>query len=736
MNFFNITDEQFFDKNIIKVFDGIAGSAKSSNVDKIFKDYNIDYLRCTSTNKLKRDAFERYGGNCDTIAGALFKTEDNIFFKEEKESDFVNVVIDEILQTDSRVFKWINSHVGKNNIIICTDTEQLLSPGCGEHMLEVFQEFIKQDDVLYTRLSKTYRPRDKASEDYYNRCYTTTDFNLFKADCCRFQFMRFEDLVYNHNDVFICHTNDIEEHLYNVFDIYDDYNADLIQKGCISKKNVKDARKYPILPQNKINKQICAYFQPSNIASATRYQGSEVTEDQTLYFLIEKYSYVSNREWYTVVTRCYNVKNLILVEVTLPKVKTLETYFDKPIKDYKVYSMQGDNKILDKLIEGNHDKTIELDTDNYNIVKSVIEAMPEYEYEKDYFFYKGRKIITQDLRDPKVIEKERLQREKDKKKPKIHTLINKEPRLELSNYDLECFYRRLDDIYQERKEILAGTYKWQGETQAPVYFADTSESKDTLEYGIDLYSSYPHFLNYAKIPVSGFHAENVRNSEDVIKWYLILCDEYPIGSIVTEELKEEIEKTKFHVWSEFIYIGYTKAQRGSKTGAFLLDKAFKNEDTKKEIKKLHYGLLERKYLDIGENDALEHDVKYYVRNRQNRTQLLMYAIKGEQLRLMLWIKRLIYGNNRDIRGLINCDCLYFNYKSDVVELGKLLDGLIKPYKFRIFRQSGKDKEVLYKNYPDLLTKEEYKRKLERERKQKKRAEIGAITRGILCQNSI
>ena len=44
MNFFKISDEDFLNKNKIKVFDGIAGSAKSSNVDKIFKAYDLDEI--------------------------------------------------------------------------------------------------------------------------------------------------------------------------------------------------------------------------------------------------------------------------------------------------------------------------------------------------------------------------------------------------------------------------------------------------------------------------------------------------------------------------------------------------------------------------------------------------------------------------------------------------------------------------------------------------------------------
>ena len=84
----------FFNNRKIKIFDGKGGTAKSTNVTKMFNYYKREFGRYTSTNKLKRDALARFGGHCYTIAGGLFRTVDGVFFDSEKPPEFESVVID------------------------------------------------------------------------------------------------------------------------------------------------------------------------------------------------------------------------------------------------------------------------------------------------------------------------------------------------------------------------------------------------------------------------------------------------------------------------------------------------------------------------------------------------------------------------------------------------------------------------------------------------------------------
>ena len=72
--------EGFFDKNRIKVFDGIAGSGKSTVIDTEYS--GMKYVRYTSTHRLARDTSRRFGCETRTIAGGLFTSEAGRFFIE------------------------------------------------------------------------------------------------------------------------------------------------------------------------------------------------------------------------------------------------------------------------------------------------------------------------------------------------------------------------------------------------------------------------------------------------------------------------------------------------------------------------------------------------------------------------------------------------------------------------------------------------------------------------------
>ena len=124
---FSFTEQQFLDPNLVKVVYGVAGRGKSSIINDFFRSHNIPYLWTTSTNKLKRDAIERYGCEASTVCSALFTSENGQFYLEEKEPECRTIIIDEILQTSPKVLKWIENHVGRYNIIVLTDMKQMLN---------------------------------------------------------------------------------------------------------------------------------------------------------------------------------------------------------------------------------------------------------------------------------------------------------------------------------------------------------------------------------------------------------------------------------------------------------------------------------------------------------------------------------------------------------------------------------------------------------------------------------
>lgn len=124
---FSFTEDQFLNPNLVKVIYGVAGRGKSSIINDFFRSHNIPYLWTTSTNKLKRDAIERYGCEASTVCSALFSSENGQFYLEEKDPDCKTIIIDEILQTSPKVIKWIENHVGRYNIIVLTDMKQMLN---------------------------------------------------------------------------------------------------------------------------------------------------------------------------------------------------------------------------------------------------------------------------------------------------------------------------------------------------------------------------------------------------------------------------------------------------------------------------------------------------------------------------------------------------------------------------------------------------------------------------------
>lgn len=124
---FSFTEDQFLNPNLVKVIYGVAGRGKSSIINDFFRSRNIPYLWTTSTNKLKRDAIERYGCEAATVCSALFSSENGQFYLEEKDPDCKTIIIDEILQTSPKVLKWIENHVGRYNIIVLTDMKQMLN---------------------------------------------------------------------------------------------------------------------------------------------------------------------------------------------------------------------------------------------------------------------------------------------------------------------------------------------------------------------------------------------------------------------------------------------------------------------------------------------------------------------------------------------------------------------------------------------------------------------------------
>ena len=145
-------------------------------------------------------------------------------------------------------------------------------------------------------------------------------------------------MTFSTNDVYITHLNETEEMLYRDKKLSTMFFNDdeLICKGSIASKPPKDLNKYPILSQLQAERMKSqAYLQLANIGSITRYQGSEVTDKQKLYYIITLDSRITNREWYTVVSRCWTLDSIVIVIANRQSKEKLKTFNNRKIKDVR-----------------------------------------------------------------------------------------------------------------------------------------------------------------------------------------------------------------------------------------------------------------------------------------------------------------------------------------------------------------------------------------------------------------
>lgn len=346
---FSISEQDFLDKNKVKIIHGVAGRGKSSVINNFLQSNNIDYLWTTSTNKLKRDAKERYGCEASTVCAALFENQNGCFYMNEKEPAKLTIIIDEILQTSIKVLDWIEHHVGRYNIIVLTDMHQMLAvDNNSTAFINRFSEMLKASYVVEDEGKETKRARDAETKAKIEHLYTMSDDTCteFKkdVDTNRFNIISYDDMTFSMNDIYITHLNETEELLYRDKQLsqgtYNPY--DLIAKGGIANKQPKDHTKYPILSQLQAERlKSQAYYQLKNVGSCTRYQGSECTTSQKLYYIITLDSKITNREWYTVVSRCWSLDSIVIVIANRQQKKKLTTFNNRKIKDTRILSLTG-----------------------------------------------------------------------------------------------------------------------------------------------------------------------------------------------------------------------------------------------------------------------------------------------------------------------------------------------------------------------------------------------------------
>ena len=644
---YGLTTSELLDPTKVKIIDGIAGSGKSSAMDAILHALGVDYYRTTPTHRLRRDAMERYGTeDVGTIAGTLFTTEDGVFYKEQKDISSTTLVIDEILLSDTRTWEWVDAHKGDVNIIITTDSHQLLTPYTGEAMLRKFSEWIKREDVIYRQLTKTHRARTAETEEQYDDAYQKAAENITywaTGLSKNYRSIQYEDMPYNQEDIYLTHTKAIEDYMYRQKKLYNDRD-NLIAKGTIAKDGRTNNNNIPIVSQQQAEEEgLKYYYQHANIATPTRYQGAEVKSEQTLYYIVETRSAITSREWYTVLTRCYDIKSLCFVFVKLPELPYNKTFCGAQVKQRKVYDM---TKYIDECNAALQQSVDPLKITNEDIRLAIFQTERdpenrEFFYKANEFIYNGKHYYTEGCTPEEPEEKT-----KGKRRAGFTTYLNKCPELTASYTPY---------LYDRISELKIGKITY------PTAGNKGNGDKHDYRYDLDLWAAYPTILRYEDIPTDGaFYTD--KPHEGMMNFYGIKSDLLTSYSIAEEKLTDYIRE--HDAAAEITYICSTEYERGTLFGALTHAQAHKTRESKKALKEIKWGIgakqyieelnLSEKYVNFG-----RYDTTGYYRQDFAKCQLVLVAINSYETLYMLRL-------HDAIGGYIQRDAVHTNADPDEI----------------------------------------------------------------------
>ena len=205
--------------------------------------------------------------------------------------------------------------------------------------IDKFMDFLDKPYVKKDEGKETKRARDAETKAKIEELYEKSSdaFGQFERDMesGRFNMISYDEMPFSTNDIYITHLNVTEDFLYRdkSFSTGSFNEDELIPKGRIASRPPKDYTKYPILSQLQAQKMDSrAYYQLANVGTCTRYQGSECRTDQKLYYIITADSKITDREWYTVVSRCWSLDSIVIVLAHRQTQEKITTFAGKKVK--------------------------------------------------------------------------------------------------------------------------------------------------------------------------------------------------------------------------------------------------------------------------------------------------------------------------------------------------------------------------------------------------------------------
>lgn len=704
------------DLNIIDIIKGMAGTSKSSSLHPLLTERYGSYERFTSTNSLRRDAMCRYPGvKCSTVAGGLFTTVKGEWYTDFRNINSKCIVIDEVLQCNmKRVIEFCEEYRGKLKIIICTDEKQMLVPHIGQHYLRLFNEFCERDYVKVTQLTRTLRTTHNGVEDtkltaVYNDAYANVDnlnISLYEKYKDKFPHITYKELLnkgFNPDDFYITYTNEAEESLYLDFDVKNNSYLEFIPKGNIASDDNAEFGKYPIACQSQAERlHLSAYLQAKNIGTITRMQGREVPSGHKCYIIVPTYCEMSNRAFYTAITRCWSYDSIVFVDYESPKNVMLKKFMGEPIKEWSIMSTADNVPITDGIV------TQDI-IDKYTNGKDT----DEYVWRRDRLRVKGELYFRQLYEKPKT-------------RSSAKGLIKKSPELN---------FNAIDDVYSSIGHFFIMPH------------TILNKSTSDFKYQMDLCAAFHHMMAYGYLPIAG--KVYTKYFPDKFNFFEVIKSDILVeGSIVNAPFAQFLEE---ETNTELQFAFGTDYEEGCIAGKELLAKAYKSKEDKKDTKGVHWGLFKRPYLtrlnicyetndtnisDLGIKKQVFKTETHIVRDPANVYEPLICSIQSYILMVHFALRLKLFGRVSLEDGAILADAFYFN-EEDKIELVKdfFNNGVKgKNYKYsfddlhldyRIFERpeniewTDKDNlKILYQSYKDLKTRNQIycKRYYERHKK--------------------
>ena len=681
---FGIDDKILMDRNYIKVLNGIAGSGKSTATVSDLTRLGSNFCLASFSNALKFAAADKFGCPVNTICGLEFVNTPFPRYAEKEVTEYDTVVNDEILLDGTECIEWMINNVGKVNIIALTDSRQMLNADNGPAVLKAFSELCERDDVVCVEIDKTRRARDPETVKVYEKLYATGSNELFNVDkakkMLKCDVVNIEDIDFNENNVYLCHSNAIEHELYKMYNISDRKDIALIPKNHISRNKTFDVNKYPICDQiTAENKRIDAYLQAANIATPTRFQGKEVEVGDECYFVVKEDDIFTGREIYTVGTRCQSIKSIHIAIIKVKEYKDPAIISGRKVGDAKRLNLPEHDKsfkcvsmsTMTSLLKANGEEGQAYLTDiilsNDNVIYSTLPSTELIKFAK----FEGDEV--------------KLNKALYTAKKTIRSVVKKDPSM---HFDF------MPRVYELLKIDV---------TPPRINNPRLCNKKDFNKL-CDIYSAFPTILNFADMPKAGYLYE--KYDKELLNFYVYEGSVVTKGALITEELANKLGESR--------YVFSTCKQTGCELGRYTYEQCKASKEKKKKINEnFLWGKLESSYYQITDVVKDGEHMRQYVKHKNNNLELVGCALWSKLCLIMLEAIESIHA----AEFFVVTDGLYYNGDVDPV-LPEWCDFRIEVKQWDQEEEEDGEKyhNIVKQSYENLPTAKEIKRQRDRERR--------------------